>query len=147
MKQARIASLYLPFIDLMIENLLRLQPNEPATTKTTANSKNQNDSVARSNTSGIGSSSGVQLTAATSTCVASSASISNGSIFVTNFEPQQANVRANESTSVLGVIAGLGKKTTGHFDEFLEIECSFLFSQSKQASRPAGLDDRTCLRH
>ena len=130
-KQARIASLYLPLIDILLENLTRMTGNSANNPKTNANNMNGGDSIITVSTNKFTYNSSVSAITTTSSVTitpqvnnlqngtASSASISNGTIFVSNFE--NGVQRNSENNSVLGVIAGLANpnKLQDHLDSII----------------------------
>lgn len=132
-KQARIASLYLPLIDILLENLSRMTGNAASNHKTAPNNPNMNggDSIITVNTNKFPYNSSVSAITTTSSVTitpqinnsqngtASSASISNGTMFVSNFE--NGAQRNSENNSVLGVIAGLSNpnKLQDHLDSII----------------------------
>lgn len=116
-KQARIASLYLPFIDILIENLPRLTGNLSAagtmhkSLNSTANpsintseSSNVSRTVSAMSGSTVSSSQTLMPQINPYSSVASSISISNGSVYVSNYE----NGSQRLSYDPLSVIAGIG---------------------------------------
>lgn len=121
-KQARIASLYLPFIDIILDNLTRLTGNLTATGNV-QKSINPNQSVNQSVNQSLSTTDSSNVsrtisalshsTAATNFTlvpqtnpysVASSASISNGSVYISNYENGVPKINYDP----LSVIAGIG---------------------------------------
>jgi hypothetical protein len=120
-KQSRIASLYIPFIDILMENLPRLSASSSSSSSAAAantsgvmnktkqshhsEAASSNRTTVQSASSNMNMSSRHMSNSTVVNVVSSSISMSNGSVFAANFESGM-QVYNNDP---LSVIAGVGK--------------------------------------